>query len=227
MTDLHTHILPGIDDGAKTIEESISLLQAEVSDSVTTVALTPHFNLSSAEQPEFLEQRAKAFRILNKAVHKHKLPVNLILGAEVAFSTELLDYDLDSLCFEGTKTLLIELPLLQYHSFTHEIFYRLQLNGYTPLIAHAERYSYLIRDTDLLEKLVRSGTQVQINAGAMLRMGRTRRKLLKMISADLIHVIATDTHSVSMRPPRLASAVKVVEKKLGTETAKRLVNFEK
>ena len=225
MTDLHTHILPGIDDGARTVEESISLLRMQLKSGVNTVALTPHFKFSAAEQPEFLLRRERSYNALSKAIDKHGLPIELILGAEVAFTTPLLELDLDSLCYEGTKTILIELPMDHYPAYAGDMFYRLMLDGYTPLIAHAERYSYFTRKPGLLEKLTRGGALVQVNAGGLLKR-RTRKRILKMISGGLVHVLASDTHSMDLRPPRLEKAVKVIEKKLGNETAQRLVNFE-
>ena len=225
MTDLHTHILPGIDDGAQTIEESIALLKAELKSGVDTVALTPHFNLSAAEQPDFVIRRNQAYNALSDAIRKHDLPIELILGAEVKF-TNLPDLDLDSLCYEDTGIILIELPMDHYPLYTREVLYGLQMDGYTPLIAHAERYSYFTNKPDLLEKLIRSGTLVQVNANGLLKPGKTRRKILKMISNGFVHVLATDTHSIDMRPPKLDQAVKVIEKKLGIDAAQRLVNFE-
>ena len=225
MIDLHTHILPGIDDGAQTIEDSLDLLRIQIACGVDTVALTPHFKLSASEQQDFLERRQIAYNALCAAVEKHGLPIKLILGTEVMF-TNLLELDLDPLCYEGTKTILVELPMDRQPLYTQDILYRIQLDGYTPLIAHAERYKYFSRSPDILEKLTRSGALIQVNANGLLKPGKTRRRILKMISSGYVHVLATDTHSVEMRPPKLDKAVKVIEKKLGTETAQRLVNFE-
>jgi protein-tyrosine phosphatase len=225
VTDLHTHILPGIDDGAQTIEESISLLRAEIKSGVNTVALTPHFDLSAAEQSDFIIRRNKAYNALSDAIRRHNLQIELILGAEVKFS-HLPDLDLDTLCYEGTKIILVELPMDHYPLYTQDVLYRIQLDGYVPLIAHAERYTYFTSKPDLLEKLIRSGTLIQVNANGLLKSGKTRKRILKMIANGFVHVLATDTHSMDMRPPRLDKAIKVIEKKLGTEAAQRLVNFE-
>jgi len=226
VTDLHTHILSGIDDGAKTIEESISMLCAQVNSGVTTAALTPHFELDAAEQQDFLLRYNRLFNELCEAANDYKLPIRLLQGAEVAFTAITPELDLDSLCYEGTKTILIELPMSHYPPFSREVLYRMQLEGYTPMIAHAERYRYFARKPDLLEKLVRSGTLIQVNAESVIKRGRKRRRVLKMISNNLVHVIATDIHSMTTRLPTLDKAAKIVEKKLGPETAQRLVNFK-
>jgi protein-tyrosine phosphatase len=223
MTDLHTHILPGIDDGAQTVEESIALLRAELDGGVKTVALTPHFRLNSTEQSNFVERRGHAYDLLNDAVQKQALPIRLILGAEVAFSPDLLQLDLDSLCYENTKTLLIELPMDYYPSFARDVFYKLLLKGYTPLIAHVERYPYFASDPSLLEDLVNGGALAQVNAGWLLRDRKTRKRILRMIKDGIVHVLATDAHSMDKRPPILDKAVKVIAKKLGEDTVRGLV----
>jgi len=226
VIDLHTHILPGIDDGAETVDESISLIRAEIESGVKTIALTPHFNVNASEQQDYLTAYNTAFYKLHEAINEHKLPIRLIQGAEVAFTSLSPELDLDSLCYENTNTILIELPMTYYPPYSREILYRMQLDGYTPMIAHAERYAYFAKKPALLEKLVQTGALVQINAGSLIKKGKIRRRALKMISRGLVHAIATDTHSMAMRPPRLDMAHEIVAKKLGTETAQRLVNFE-
>jgi protein-tyrosine phosphatase len=223
VTDLHTHILPGIDDGAQTVGESIALLQAELDDGVQTVALTPHFRTGISDQPLFLKRRGQSFDILREEIERHDLSVRLILGAEAAFSPELPDLDLDPLCYEGTKTLLIELPMAHYPPFAREVFYRLLLKGYTPLLAHIERYPYFVSHPELLEDLIHGGALAQINAGCLLGGGRSRKRALGMINSGLVRVMATDAHSMSGRPPQLKKAVRIVKKKLGSQAAESLV----
>jgi len=94
------------------------------------------------------------------------------------------------------------------------------------MIAHAERYKYFEQKPELLEKLVRNGTLIQVNAESLTKRGCTRKRILKMISNNLIHIIATDTHSIKTTPPTLDKAAKIIEKKFDPETAQRLVNFK-
>jgi len=226
MIDLHTHILPGIDDGARTLEESIKLLRMEIDSGVRTVALTPHYKPNPETLKDFLRRRQDSYKRLLNEVEKQGLNLSLILGAEVAYSPNLLDLDISELCYEGTKTILIELPMDHYPSLTREIFYRLMLDGYTPLIAHAERYTYFARNIETLEELVDSGALVQVNANGLLRFGKTRKRVINMIEMDLVHIVATDTHSTELRPPRLGKAKRIVEQKIDKETAQRLVNYK-
>jgi len=225
MIDLHTHILFEMDDGAKSIEESITLLQMELDSGIHTVALTPHCIPAADRLEKFFNKRNEVYTRLVLEVKKQKLPVNLILGAEVAFTPQLLELDVDKLCYEGTKTILVELPMSNYPPFVQDVFYKLLLEGYTPLIAHTERYPYFAKNPQLLEKLVDMGAHVQINAGPLTRKLYSKRRLFNLISDKLVHCIASDTHGVELRPPKLGTAVKVIEKKLGAETAQRLVNY--
>ncbi|MCL2628775.1 MAG: capsular biosynthesis protein [Oscillospiraceae bacterium] len=226
MIDLHTHILPGIDDGAGTLNESIKLLQMEIDSGVKTVALTPHYRPSADTLKDFLRKRKDSYKRLSAEVERRGLRIKLILGAEVAYSPDLLEMDIDEICYEGTKTILIELPPSHYPTLVKNVFYELLLRGYTPLIAHCERYPYFSKNTELLEELVYMGAIVQINAGPFARKWQNKRRLFSMINEELVHTIATDTHSVDKRPPKLKTAMKVIEKKLGIEAVQRLVSFE-
>jgi len=226
MIDLHTHILQKMDDGAKNLEESIKLLRMEIDSGVHTVALTPHYLPNTANFKDFLKRRKAAYKLLCAEVKKQKLPISLILGAEVAYSPELLELDIDELCFEDTKTILIELPANNYPALIKNVFFELQLKGYTPLLAHTERYGYFVKNLHLLEELVNMGVNVQINASSLTQKLRSKKRLLNMISDGLVHAVASDTHGVELRPPQLAAAIKIIEKKLGAETAQRMVSYK-
>jgi protein-tyrosine phosphatase len=176
------------------------------------------------EQSDFLERRAHAYQRLYEAVQRENLPIRLILGAEVAFTASLSELNLDALCYEVTRTILVELPWDYYPPYAREVFYRLMLNGYRPLIAHVERYHYLWNKPHLLEELVQGGALAQVNTSCLIRGGSERKRVLRMISDGIVHVLASDTHSMENRPPTLGEAVGVVEKKLGSVFAQELVN---
>ena len=189
MIDLHTHILHGIDDGAKNLEESIKLLRMEIDSGVHTLALTPHYNPNTTSLKDFLKKRKTAYKILCAEVKKQKIPINLILGAEVAYSPDILGLDIDELCYEGTKTILIELPIRTYPPLIRNVFYELLLKGYTPLLAHTERYMYFAKNPELLETLVEMGALVQINAGPFTLKLKSKRRLFNLISEGFVHCI--------------------------------------
>lgn len=222
MTDLHSHILPGIDDGAQTVEDSLALLREQVAQGVDQIALTPHFNAERITVSEFIERRAESFEQLQKAVKAEALPVTLKLGAEVFFSSNLLDLDLDQLLLQDTPYLLVEFSPTFYPTWAKDIFYKLGLQGITPLLAHVERYPYMISDPTRLFDLVNAGAVTQVNASSIIRSGSRQAMIQKFFRWNLIHVLSTDTHSMDKRPPHLAQAMQKVESWQGADTIRYL-----
>ena len=199
MTDLHCHILPGMDDGAKDTAVSLELLHREYEDGVRNIAFTSHFNSERTTVDAFTAKRQAAFEQLTAALEGQPMQFDFKLGAEVFFS-----------------------PGLCKPHFIRQTLYNLQQQGIVPLIAHIERYPYVLEDPTLLYDWVAAGAYAQINAGALLEP-KLCKKLCKFIQWGLVHVISTDTHSPDKRPPRMAQGVQQLEKLLGKETAARIV----
>ncbi|MGI5957873.1 MAG: tyrosine-protein phosphatase [Massiliimalia sp.] len=222
LADLHTHILPGMDDGAAGIEESLRLIRREIKDGVSHIALTSHFNFERQDMETFLKRRQTACEALREACYKKKLEVNLYPGAEVYFSAKLLEVDPTPLCMEGNSVLLVEFPRGYYPEWAEDVFYRLNLMGITPLIAHVERYPHFAEHPNDLLSLVENGAYVQTNASALVSYPKVRKRIFTLIKHHLVHVVSTDTHSLEKRPPMLGQAFSMISEKLGMETANRL-----
>lgn len=223
MTDLHCHILPGIDDGAKDVSVSLELLKLEKSNGVDNIAFTSHFNSERTTVEEYIKKREKAFSVLQEALKKEPMEFQFKLGAEVFFSPKLCDLDVAALCMGDTAYMLIEFPTTHKPHFIKQTLQSLQAAGIVPLIAHIERYPYVLDNPQLLYEWVASGAYAQINAGALLD-AKIKKKLLKFITWNLVHVISTDTHSMDKRPPNMGKAVKVIEESLGKDVAQRIVH---
>lgn len=223
MTDLHCHILPGIDDGAKNAAESLELLRRERQDGVDNIALTSHFNSERISVDAFVEKRNAAWNVLQTALQAEPLDIRFKLGAEVYFSPNLCDLDAKKLCMGDTAYMLIEMPTSHRPHFIRETFSRLQSQGILPIVAHVERYPYVMENPKLLYDWVAAGAYAQINAGALLKDDKTAKQLLQFIKWDLVHVVATDAHSLSKRPPRLGEAMRFIAQKLGENAAKELM----
>lgn len=210
--DIHTHILHEIDDGAKTLEESLALLRMEADQGIETVVLTPHFEPRNESVSEFLQRRNSLAEEL-RAAAAH-IPVRILLGAEVRFSSELPNLA-DALCIEGTKALLIELPFYNYPLMAVEIFHRLQKMEILPIIAHPERYAFSGAE-ELLCRLANGGALLQYNIDSIFRkpfLFKERTRLLKLIDLDLVGFLGSDTHSLDKRPPNWQKALPLFEKK--------------
>lgn len=207
--DLHSHILPGIDDGAQNVEISLGLLRKEAEQGVEHIVLTPHFDPKKDSAAEFLGRRDRAFAELMNAlaVTEMKDRFHFYRAAEIRFSPGLTDLaELDQLCISGTKALLIEFSFSHKPEFISEVFYRLQLRGYTILMAHVERFSWLRDEPMLLYDLVSQGAFAQFNADGMLEKSDTLNFVRKMLKNNLLHGVGSDTHNLTERPPRLQEA---------------------
>lgn len=222
MTDLHCHILPGIDDGAKDVAVSLELLRREKQDGVDNIAFTSHFNSERTTVEAYIEKRARAFAALSEGLEREPMEFQFKLGAEVFFSPKLCDMEVEKLCIGDTAYMLIEFPTTHKPHFIRQTLQDLQARGIIPLIAHIERYPYVLDDPQLLYQWVASGAYAQINAGALLDAS-LRKKLFKYISWGLVHVVSTDTHSPDKRPPKMRAALDVLAKKLGEEVAQEIV----
>lgn len=223
MTDLHTHILPGIDDGARDIGMALTLLEQEMAAGVRNIALTSHFDVEYISQDAFLSRREQVHGQLRQAAAQAGLDLTLKPGAEVRYSPRLGELDAGKLCLEGTNVLLLELSTIHRPQFFQETLFSLQSQGIIPLLAHVERCCYIMEEPTLLYEWVCGGVYAQINASSLLHGGRSGHRALDLIRWGLAQVVATDTHSPDKRPPRLRQALALVNDQLGPEAVSRLV----
>ena len=203
LVELHCHILPGIDDGARDLDMSMSLIRREVSDGVVGVVFTPHFHYERITVEKFVELRKAAFRQVAAAVRTEGLRVAGKLGAEVYYSTALPSLDLSKLAFADTSYILIEFPTTIQPPGIDETLFAIRAQGYTPILAHVERYPFVTEDPTLLYNWVNAGCLAQINATGLIREGHTSRWLHKLLDWNLVHLLSSDCHHPEKRPPNL------------------------
>ncbi len=216
MIDLHTHILPGIDDGASTLEISMALLRDEVRQGIQTIVLTPHFYPEETTLALFLEKRASAYQVLRQAVAKEALPVELRLGAEVHFSPSIVADPLP-LCIEGTHYMLVEFSSRRLPILAKETFYALAAQGITPIIAHGERYLYAGIDP-LLEYLLSGDTLLQVDTPSLVHEQREiKKRTQQLLQHRMVHLLGSDTHSPDRRPPVWNAMYRTLRKKGNAE----------
>lgn len=199
LVDLHCHILPGIDDGSKNLDMTMELLRREIADGAGGVMFTPHFYYERIALEEFARRRRAAFRQTTEAMRAVNMPLAVKVGAEVYFTPALATLDLRLLCFSGTRYILIELPVTHHPSGIEETLFAVQQQGYTPILAHVERYPYVTEDPTLLYRWVSSGALAQINAAGLIRGGHTAKVLTRYIKWNLVHLLATDAHNLDHR----------------------------
>ena len=212
LADIHTHILPAIDDGAKTVEESLDLLFALKKQGVSEVVCTPHFDLAETSVNCFLEKRNTSFRLLSEKINNEAdlSDIKLRLGAEVKYDPNLVRTDLSPLCIEGTSYLLLE-PLGSYPFNFEYTVDSIVADGITLILAHIERFSWLAENFDLLDRLSESGAVFQCTASALFNPHHAKR-FKKLLKRGYVDLIASDIHSLDRRPPMLEQALSKMKK---------------
>lgn len=207
MIDIHSHVLPHMDDGSRSVEESLALLRLSAAQGISCVTATPHFYAEDNSPVEFLKRRASAAAEL-KAHWEPGLP-RLLLGAEVCcFEGMSRVSELDALRIEGTQLLLLEMPFRPWTDrLIREVLAIQERGGMTVVLAHVERY--LPGQEDAWNVLTDAGVLTQCNAGFFLHW-RTRRKAVRLLNQGRIHFLGSDCHNTDARPPRLGDALKVI-----------------
>lgn len=223
MTDLHTHILPGMDDGAKDVKTSLAMLRAQQEQGMTGLALTPHFYRDEERPERFFARRKESWkRLLEKLDETQEDVPSLALGAEVSWVPGLHRWDdLRRYCIGYSPYLLLELPDAPWRSGMLDELYDLAGSGeIVPVLAHLERY-FGSQKSDHVEHLLGMGVPVQISAGSMLHM-LERMRLAKRIRSNPDCLLISDCHNLTSRPPNLLQGMKAAEKSLGTEQIARM-----
>ncbi len=215
MIDWHSHILPRMDDGSKDEAESIGLLRMLSGQNVDSVMLTPHFYANDESVDSFLERRDSSLESLNKYL-TDDLP-KLYCGAEVKYYSGISRMgDLNRLAIGDSKLLLIEMPFSVWTEYTVREMEEIARSGDVRLvIAHIDRY-LRFQKASTLERLIENDVLIQANADYFIKFS-SRHTALDMLRNNWIHFIGSDCHNLDIRPPRLDKALKVIERKLGSE----------
>lgn len=217
MVDLHCHILPGIDDGAKTLQDSIELLKLEKAQGIKSVALTPHFDIEKISLEDFCALRNESLELLKSADEFFEIGITVKTGAEVYYSPKLYNTELSPLCIEDTDYILIELPVSSKPYELSSVLQNILSCGYTPILAHIERYKYFAENPILLYDLVTDGCLAQINARAIIGGGNISNVSMKYLNWGLAQIICSDCHSVEHRSPNTEKALTQISRKLGND----------
>lgn len=212
--DIHSHILPNVDDGAKSMEDTLSLLAQEKENGVTSVIFTPHFYPESDTMEAHLSSSKRAFEEVKSTIAYRELP-NIFLGHEVQYFIGISKCQtLDKFCIEGTNILLLELPFLTPLSgyMLKEIESLDRDLGVTVILAHIERYIFDKHFKGLL-KIIKSGVaSAQINADSLLNPNISKH-IFKLIKKGYVSYVASDAHSPTERPVCIAKALRIIKEK--------------
>ena len=224
MFDIHSHILPAVDDGAVSIEESVEILRLMKAQGITDVIATPHFYPADDNLDDFVEAINKAYENLSKTAVKLGLP-NIYLGCELLYFGGIGHSEaISQFCLGNSNFLLLELTdeCINEALFGEIISIRENL-GLEPIIAHVERYCGARKYKKFIKFLIANDVPVQINAASVL-IPQLKGVVKKLLNSPLFCVVATDAHSVELRPPRLKEALDFIEKNYGKDCCFRLAD---
>lgn len=221
MFDIHYHLLFDVDDGPKTIEESLALAEASLSEGVTHIVATPHANERFSFSPQVNRQR------LAMLEERLALRLTLGLGCDFHLSYENIDdlrVDRTKYTINGSRYLLVEFPDFGIPISISDTFYEMFLAGIVPIITHPERNPTILAHPHRLADWLRGGCLVQITAGSLLgQFGRKPEKMAhELVRKNWVHFVASDAHSVKWRSPAMRGAYDLLKSGFGKETADRL-----
>ena len=226
LTDIHSHILPEIDDGSESLEKSLAMIAEEISQGVKNIFCTPHYRIPYTKEKE---ETKRIFNEFNEKVKEKNLPVNLYLGQEIAVNENTLSMLKSGrlLTLKDGKYALLEFSLTKKTMDVSETVHEFVVEGFKPIVAHIERYPYLTIDDAYDVK--RGGGLIQINADAAMEVGKIfgGAYIKKLIEENLVDFVASDYHYC--RKNNMKEAYHAVTKRYGEEVAEKLffMNAEK
>ncbi|MCD6117820.1 hypothetical protein J7K93_12450 [bacterium] len=222
MIDIHTHLLPGVDDGPGNFNESLEILRGGVLEGIHGVVCTSHVleNLTPELEKKYIEKFLK----LKELAAKEGLGISLWLASEI-MSTANFDFHSPIATFNNNgKYLLIEFPMAHMPSDVGEIFFNLNLEGVHPILAHPERNAVIMQKPQVVYEFINRGVLMQINSGSIAGAfgRRPRETAMLMLEHNLVHFVASDCHNPASRPMSLKKSFSIINDKFGKERAENL-----
>lgn len=224
LTDIHCHILPEVDDGSQSVEQSIAMLDIAVRNAIHTIILTPHNKPGRHHlHAQSMEQRRKA---LEAAAEEAGISIALYNGSELFYRMGLPEEirDGEALSMADSHYVLLEFRPADDYDYLRNGVYELLSEGYLPIVAHAERYICLTEHPERVAELHGMGAYIQLNAGSIMgESGFGIKRFAKgLLKKELVHFVATDAHDTSGRKPELKKCADYITKKYGQMYAQRI-----
>ena len=220
MIDIHCHILPGLDDGARNLSDSLEMARKAVEEGIDTIIATPHYINNRYHNPK--QTILAKVEEVNEALRAENIALKIVAGQEPRIDGDLLT-GIDKgeiITLAGTSYIFIEFPSSHVPRYTEQLFYDLQMNGLVPVIVHPERNQEIIQRPDRLYQLVEKGALTQLTASSVC--GDLGKKIKtfssQLIEYNLTHFIASDAHNVTTRSFKLREAYQVIAATFGTDS---------
>lgn len=222
--DTHNHILPGLDDGASTLQEAVEMARVAYGNGITKIVATPHYNeYHRSRRQEILA----ATELLRAGLKKEGVPVEIYPGSELRISPELPEKlkSGEVLPLADSKYILLEFYFESIPFFSEDIIFRLRVDGWVPVLAHPERIYDIQQKPDRLKKFIDMGCLTQVNSNSLTgELGRVSLDTaVRLLKHDWVDILATDAHSAEDRVPDFTDSLKVAAKIVGQEKALAMV----
>lgn len=233
MIDIHSHIIPGIDDGSKSMEMTIEMLKTAEQNGITQIFATPHYLLEYGEAT--IDEVREHVKDINEKLREENISVKVYSGQEVYFTENIIkDYIEGSIgTLNDSRYMLIEFDMRKFDESIIDYLYELQVKGITPIIAHVERYKYIMQKPELINRFIEEGYLFQLNAGSIEgKFGSDVQKTAKLLLKNGIYnFIGSDAHNTSnSRGMNILGALNLIDSdnlKKFEESSKMVINNEK
>ena len=221
MIDIHCHILPEVDDGSRSLNESIEMAMIAKEQGITKIVNTSHYH------PDFRykkgEELLKELEDFNNVLKENMIDIEVVIGNEIYYTKDLIKEidELDFYTLNNSRYILIELPPTNFPKDLCNIVYELKEKNYIPVFAHVERYREVQENPELIYEVINAGAIIQVNSHSIL--GKSGKELQKvcntLLNRNMVHVVGTDAHSSKRRTPIFLDAYKYVSEKYSTGMA--------
>lgn len=219
MIDFHTHILPNVDDGAKSIEETIKLIKEARIAGFSTIVLTSHYMENYYEVN--VEERTKLLNFVRSNLQEKGIDINLVLGNEIYITDKLSELvkKNEACSINNTRYVLFELPFNMKPINLYDIIYNMLQNKLVPILAHPERYSFVQQNPSIINDLIEKGVLMQSNYGSFIGQYGKKAKIIvkKLLENDMVHILGTDVHKANTIYPKIPQILSSLEKLIGEE----------
>lgn len=227
MVDIHCHILPGIDDGPKTYDESLKMVEQAVNQGIKTIIATPHYPYGDYQYEK--EEVFEKVETLQEKIDEAGLTCCIYPGMELYLFPGIIkkiDQNKVIPLLQKSKYLLVEFPLDSFSRSLINILHEINIRGYTPIIAHPERYNFMQHNSLVINEILQYNILMQINADSILgNNGQKAKKIaIELIKQNLVSFIASDGHSSKWRNVKLSEAIAVLEKNIKFNLLEKIIN---
>ncbi|MDO5047845.1 MAG: protein tyrosine phosphatase [Anaerococcus sp.] len=222
MYDIHSHLIFGEDDGSKSLDESIEMVRAYKKMGYEGTIVTPHFDKGRyLVTSELIEKKLK---IIEERLAEERIDFKLYPGNEIQIDFDTIDLIKSGKVFRlnNSSYVLCELPFASFPSFAKDLFYQMALEGWTPIIAHPERYTYTRENIPWLKDLIKSGALLQLNLSS-LGSDSSKDLAIDLLESRMVSLIGTDTHQMTYRSPLLEEEMGLAREILGEDSLRELI----